>query len=918
MRSLRVTLSRLSGLFRKRNDDQEFTDELAANLQMHIDDNIRAGMTLDEARRQARIALGGVVQTHEHYRDRRGVPFIDHLLQDLRYGLRTLGKNPGFTAAAVLTLALGIGANTAIFGVWNSVLHASLPVVSKPEQLVMLSDPDRAGSMWSGRWESRTDGPRAWFTWGEFEQLRDDAEGFSTLMATQNSLSTWAIHIDGAPAEEASGRLVSGSFFKVLGIKPIVGRVFTAADDRAPTPEAVISYTYWQRRFGGQTDVLGKTFTLRDTALTIIGVAPAGFIGETSGQQPDLWMPLTMQSSALPGEDRLHDTPPTKVMWLQVFGRLKPGVTPTQAEAEANGIFQTGLASFYGAVASSDRQRAYLDQRLQLRSGARGASEARPAFSTSLTALLVAVGVLLLIACANLANLLLARGAARQPEIALRVALGATRGRLLRQFLTESLTLAIMGGVAALAAAYLLHEALVPLLATSDASFRMSFVMDGSVVAFLVAATLGAALFFGLLPAWQVVRGDAGAKLREQHRGTKDSRRQTRAGRWLVSLQLALSLPLLVGAGLLVRTVYNLQHADLGFPAGRLLLVRVDLGDMARSGTDRSTRARELLREVQGIPGVRAASFSQLGVFSGGESSTGIEVEGYAPRGDRDRSSATDDVGPKYFSTLGIPLVLGRDIQESDNAGAATVCVINQAFAKRFFDGRNPVAMRVTSRDGDQRTTCQVVGVAANAHTRNVRGDVEPRFFMAAQQPPYAAPSPTLLIRTSVDTAAVMASVRKAIQRVEPTLPILSARSIEEQMAPLTAQDRTSAQLAMVFGGVALALAAIGLYGVLAYGVARRTGEIAVRLALGAQPARVVAMILGETLGTIAAGLLLGEGLAYAASHLINSRLYGVAPLDPLTLVLATGLLLMVALSAAVVPALSASRLDPMAALRQE
>jgi predicted permease len=579
------------------------------------------------------------------------------------------------------------------------------------------------------------------------------------------------------------------------------------------------------------------------------------------------------------------------------------------------------LESFYGAAASGERRREYLDQHLRIQPGARGASETRHAYSLSLTALLAAVGVLLLIACANLANLLLARGAARRPEIALRLSLGASRGRLIRQMVTESLALAVLGGMAGLAAAWLLHGALVRMMAESDPKFHMGFALDPLVLAFALATTLAAALLSGVLPAWQVTRHDAGATLKEQGRGGSLGR--MRSGRFLVSLQLALSLPLLVGAGLLTRTVYNLQRADLGFPAERLLLVRVDLREAATDAARRNGLLDDLRRQLQQIPGVRAASFSTLGVFSGGESSDTIEVEGYAPKAGQtkeglDRGSALDVVGPGYFSALGVPVALGREILESDHAGAPKVCVINEAFAKRFFDGRNPIGMRITWVDEDKRTAYQVVGVARNARTKGLRGDVEPRYFVAAGQSPSSVSNPFFLIRTAMETAPVMAAVRKRIERVDAALSIDSARSIEESMAPLTAQDRTTAQLAVVFGCVALTLAAIGLYGVLSYGIARRRGEIAVRIALGAQPGRVIAMILGETIGLVIAGLALGGGLAYAATRLIASRLYGVAPQDPFTLALAAGLLVAVALSAAYLPARRASRLDPMAALRQE
>jgi predicted permease len=925
----REVRTRLSSLRLSPTRETEIVEELS----QHLDDRWRelmAGGALADEATQLTLAefrdgdvlarhLAPLRQAHMPPSITPGAPtghVLGDLWQDLRYALRAMAAKPSFTAVAILSLALGIGANTAIFGLWNGVLHSSLPAVHKPEQLVMLSNPDDSG-MWTGRWDGRTDGPRSWLTYGEFEQLRDHAEGFSASMASQSSLSTWQVRFEGGAWEEASGRLVSGGFFQVLGVSPAIGRVFTTTEDRAEAPYAVISYSYWQRRFGGRPDVLGKTFTLRKAALTIIGVAPPGFIGETSGQQPDLWLPLRMQPGVLPGNDRLHDRPPAKVMWLHVFGRLKAGVTQAQAEAQANAVFQAGLESFYGATASGERRREFLDQRLRIRSGARGASALRNEFNHSLTALLAAVGVLLLIACANLANLLLARGAARKSEIAVRLSLGASRGRLIRQLVTESLALAAMGGVAAIAVAYVLHGAMVRMLAESDPRFHISFTLN-LVLVFLLAATLAAALLFGVLPAWQVTKTDAGASLKEQSRGAIGSLGQMRSGRFLVSLQLALALPLLVGAGLLAQTVYNLQRADLGFSAERLLLVRVDLREAGYESARRDSLLRELVGQIQRIPGVQATSFSQLGVFNGGESSATIEVEGYAPKGDHDRGSALDVIGPGYFSTLGVPMRLGREILENDRGDATKVCVINEAFAKRFFDQRNPIGMRMTSIDDDQRTTYQVVGVARNARTQSLRGDIEPRYFVAATQAPASVESPTVLIRPATETAPVIAAVRKTIARVDAGLPIMSASSIEEEMTPLTAQDRTTAQLAVVFGCVALTLAAIGVYGVLSYDIARRTGEIAIRIALGAQPGGVISMILRETTGLVSAGLALGGGLAYAASRLIDSRLYGVAPQDPLTLALATGLLLLVALSAAYLPAQRASRLDPIAALRQQ
>lgn len=830
--------------------------------------------------------------------------------QDLRYALRTMAAKPAFTSVAILSLALGIGANTAIFSLWSGVLYAPLPGVDRPEGLVMLSDPGASGLL-----RGRDGGPRRWLSYAEFEQLRDHATGFSGLMASQSSVNTWQIRVDGRAPEEASGRLVSGGFFEVLGVHPAIGRLFTTTEDRGEPAYAVISHAYWQRRFSGRPDVIGKTLIVRDTPVSIVGVTPAGFVGETSGQQPDLWLPLRLQPRVLPGGDWLHEKPPDKVMWLHVFGRLKPGVTNAQAETQANAVFQAGLESFYGAARRDER----LDQRLNLQPGSRGASASRDEVSLSLMMLLASAGVLLLIACANLANLLVARGAARQTEIAVRVSLGASRQRLIRQLVTESLALAAMGGVAAIAVAYVMHGSLVRMLQEAEPRFFMGFAFTTPVLAFVVAATLAAALAFGALPAWQVTRTGPGSRLKDSGRGAIGSARELRSGRWLVGVQLALSLPLLVGAGLLVRTVYNLQRPDLGFPAERLLLARIGLGEIAQDTARRDRVLRELHARMQRIPGVEAASFSQLGLFSGGVSTATIEVGGSAPTATRERDSALDRVGADYFTTLRIPILRGRDISESDRADTYKVCIVNEAFVQEHFGAHDPIGMRVTTVDDGVRATYEVVGVVGDARTQSVRDDVEPRFFVPAEQRPSQGTSRTFLIRTASGAAGVIPAVRETMHGVDAALSSsdLDLASIEEQMAPLNADERTTARLAVVFGTVALMLAAIGLYGVLSYGITRRSSEIAIRMALGAQSRGIIAMILRETAGLVVAGFVVGSAFAYVGSRLIASRLYGVAPQDPLTLTLATGVLVVVALIAAYLPARRAARVDPMAALHQ-
>ena len=886
----------------------EYGEQMLLAFTDQLDDapsRVRRAAVWTEA---ARDALAVAPKEHWHV-----------FLQDLRYALRTMAARPGFTTVAILSLALGIGANTALFSLWNGVLRASLPGVQRSEELVMLTDPAEAG-MFRGRWEGRTDGPRDWVTYQEFQELRDRSGIFASVMASQSSLGLWQARVNGengGALEEVRGRMVSGTYFQVLGASPASGRVFTADADRVETPEAVISHSFWQRRFGGREDVIGRTLTIRNATVSIVGIMPPAFIGETSGQLPDLWVPLAMQPRILPGNDYLHDTPPDKPMFLHVFGRLKPGVSLAEAEARANAVMQANLIAFYGAAATGEHRAEYLDQRLQISAASRGASSKRSELSGSLTALLVGVGVLLLIACANLANLLLARGTARRAEMSLRLSLGAGRGRLVRQLVTESLVLAACGGLAAAAVAAALHRALVVMLAEADPAFTLSFTFDASMAVFLVGCTFTAALLFGLLPAWQATATDAASALKEQGRGGIGSRMRGRSGRLLVGVQLALSLPLLVGAGLLARTAYNVQRIDLGLNVENLLIARVDLRATIDAPARRETMRQALLERIGQAPGVRSATFSQLGLFTGAFTNWSIDVEGYTPPPDRKPDTTVDAVGPGYFTTVGMRLVQGRDIQESDTSGAATICVINEAFANRFFARRNPIGLRITSVEGPERATYLVVGVARDAHTRSPRQTVEPRMFIAGRQQAPGAGSPTFLVRAQSD-APIAAAVRQAIMEVDANAPLTSIRTARERLAPLTAQDRAIARLALAFGLVALALAAIGLYGVLSYGVARRTSEIAVRIALGARPARVIMMILRETASVVTIGILAGGALAFAASRFIAGTLFGVEPRDPATFAVAVAVLLAVAGCAAYVPARRASKLEPVAALRAE
>ena len=724
------------------------------------------------------------------------------------------------------------------------------------------------------------------------------------------------VRVDGGAPEEIGARMVSAEYFSTLGVPALLGRTFAAADDPAE-PYAVISYAYWQRRFGRRADILGTKMAIRQGVFSIIGVAPPSFFGETVGQRPDVWLPLTVQPAVLPGRDWLHDKPGDvgKVMWLHAFGRLKPGITVEGAQAAANVVFQQGLAAYYGSVLTPESRKEFLNQRLTLRPAATGASQLRAQFAEPLTMLLTAAGLVLLIACANLGNLLLTRATARTREISVRLALGASRGRLMRQLLTESIVIAFAGGVAGLAMAWILRAGLLRLV--SD-SVELPAAPDTRVLVFVFGLTLVAGVTLGLLPCLRIMGMNAVAGLKEQGRGLTSSVAWLRAGKLIVVGQLALSLQLLVGACLLLQTLYNLQQVDLGYAKERLLIVEVDPETGGYEPSRRLALFQRLLERVRSAPGVRAATYSNNGLFSGSDSGDQVVVEGYTRKGDSDRNSRYNHVGPQYFSTLGIPLLLGREITERDQPSSGKVCVINEAFAKLFFAGRNPLGMHVTQVYANQRNTFEVVGVARHSRGNNLRGDVEHRYYVPAAQPIDAQDGASFAIRTVAEPSSVIATVRRAILTADPNLPITVARPLGEIIDDRMVQDRLLARLSIAFGVVALLLSAIGLYGILSYGVARRTNEIGIRKALGAQHGAVMAMILRETGLLLVVGLVTGAALSVAGMRLIASRLYGLAPTDPLAFGAAIAVLIGVALLAAGLPAHRASRVDPLVALRYE
>jgi predicted permease len=718
--------------------------------------------------------------------------------------------------------------------------------------------------------------------------------------------------------------MVSEEYFSVLGIEPVIGRFFNPGDAKAPgmDPYAIISYDFWQRRFGGSTSVLGTPVRLLNTAYTIIGVAGPGFRGETVGEKPDVWLPMSMELQVMPGRDWLHEDlskSMEKVMWLHTFGRLRPGVTRGQAQSEIDVLFRGIIENGYPTTLAPETRKAVLDQHLKLKDARTGAFGGRDDFSQQLLVLLAAAGVVLLIACINVANLLLARATARYKEVGVRLSIGASRGRLLRQFLTESLLLSALGGIVGTLVAWAASRGLVHLLAGHRESLALSPGVDWRVLGFTAGMTFLTGIIFGLAPALRSARVNVNDSLRDTGRGVTGSGGKLNLAKGLVIAQVALSLLLVACAGLFLRTLWNLESVGLGYPKEKLLMTTVDGLTAGYKDAQLSTLWRELIERLRVLPGIQGATYSTNGLFSGSESGDQIEVEGFTPQNDKDKGSRFDTVGPQYFSTVGIPLLLGRDFGFEDTAASPRVSVINEAFAKKFFAGRSPIGRHVTEKFGDQRAVYEVVGVSKDARDHRLRGDIPPRFYIPADQsmqgPAHWA---TFEIRTAGDPEQILAAVRRSILSVNDLLPVDSARTLNENVDRVNEQPRMVARLCTIFGSVALLLAATGLYGVLSYGVARRTNEIGIRMALGAGRGSVIAMILRETAIMLAIGAVIGVAATIGAARLVASRLYGLSTMDPVTLAAAIGILGVVALLAGYTPAARAARVNPTQALRHE
>ena len=833
------------------------------------------------------------------------------MFQDIRFGLRVLLKKPGFTLIAVLSLALGIGANTAIFSLLDAVLLKSLPV-HEPEKLVLFGNAKDQG-ITNGFPDASWD----LFSYSFFKQAQQRTDVFSGV-ASLMSL-TWTTHgfVNSAgDIQKIDVQLVSGSYFPVLGVNAALGRILTDTDDQTlgAHPVAVVSYPFWQQRMGGDPAATSKTVTIDETTYNIVGVAPREFFGTTVGSAPDMWVPLAMEKQLPPAHFNGRNSEDFQSLYL--IGRLKDGVTAEQANGAINLLFKQSLQARAGAQPTEKRLQQIQKAYIELTPVSRGLSTLRTQFSLSLRVLMGVVALVLLIASVNVANLLLAHGAARSREFAVRIAVGAGRIRLVRQLLTESVLLAMLGGLAGVAFAWWGSRLLLIMASDGPEALPIDVNPNVRVLGFTIGVSLLCAIVFGIAPALRASRTEPNAALKGGKTAALSALRNP-LGKAFVVAQVALSLLLLVGAGLFLRTLINLQKIPSGFNLDNAMLLQVDTSAAGFKVEDPklTSMLREAEDKVRAIPGVQAASFAFY-IFNQGFWTTPAYTREQNSLTDETRSLRINVVGPDFFAAMGIPLVAGRGFGPQDTAKSQKVAVISESMARRFFPNGSPVGKRFGIHDPQATEQVEVIGVVKDAKYGGLQEQFRPiAFYLHTQEP---MPLSNLVVRFSGSPSAVVPQIRQTLREVNRNLPIDDVVSLSDHIGRSLVQQKLVARLASFFGLLALLLACVGLYGVMSYGVARRTNEIGIRMALGARDQSVLWLVLREALTLVVIGLVIGVVASLLVTKTAESLLYELKPNDPLTIAFATLLLAAVAALAGYLPARRASRVDPMVALREE
>jgi predicted permease len=833
------------------------------------------------------------------------------LLQDLRYAARTFRKSPVFVIVAILSLAFGIGANTAIFTLVDQVLLRLLPV-KDPQQLVLL---------WSRGSHMGSNNGRHKLSYPMYEDFRDHNQVFSGMMCFWDS--SMSVSADGR-TERVEGELVSGSYFQVLGVTPALGRVFTPEDDKSPDgePYAVISYRYWMSRFAGRPDVLGKKIIVNGYPLTIVGVSQAGFDGTDPGATTQVRVPVMMKAEMDPvGAGFDYNLKARRGRWVNVMGRMKPGVTMEQAKVSLQPFFHQILEmevqqKEFARVEPENKAR-FLAMWMDMLPASKGDSDLRRQFSSALLVLTAIVGLVLLIACANVANLLIARATARQKEIAVRLALGASRGRIISQLLIESLMLAVMGGLAGLLLAVWIDQALIGFLPSGNSPLTISTTPDWRILLFTFGVSLLTGVIFGLVPALQATRPHLAGTLKDQG-GSIAGGTSVALRKALVAAQVTLSLLLLIGAGLFVRSLKNLKDLDPGFNTGNLLEFEIN-PTLNGYKPERSLDFYRQLREnLDGIPGVESAGFAVMAVLSGNEWDNSVAVEGFAHKPTETPDPHMQFITPDFFKTMHIPILKGRDFRMSDGRGAPKVCLVNERFEKRYFKDGNALGRHIGMGGGPgTKLDTEIVGVVRDTKYESMRDDIPEEVYSPIHQVNFVI-GVMAYVRTARQPEQTFSRIREVVSRLDPNLPVSFMKTLEAQQEESLITERLVATLSSAFGILATLLAAIGLYGVMAYMVAQRTREIGVRMALGAASSDVVWLIMKEVLLLAGIGIAIGLPASYGLTRFAREQLYGIQPNDMFTIAVATAVIAFVALASGYIPARRATMVDPMRALRWE